>query len=714
MERILIIEDSPTQREKLKIILESEGFEVFAAQDGSEGLKAAGESEFDLVISDIVMPGLTGYELCRKLKSEDALKQLPIILLTTLSDPMDVIRGLESGADNFITKPYEPELLVQRVRNVLENWRLRAEGEDRGGGIDVFFLGQKFTIKSNRQQILYLLISTFEDTVRTNKLLLESQEQLTEAKEKIERYAKLLEGKVQFTEEKYRLLLEHATDAVVGSDLSGRIFSWNRGAETMLGYGSEEIVGKPAVLLVLPARKDEMEAMRESAAKEKEVPNFETVMVRNNGDLVQVSVAVSPIKDSKGKIIGLSTIARDITEIKLAQESMKKYEEQMKLSQKMDAIGRLAGGVAHDFNNLLSVIGGNSEFIKASLQKGDSRLEEVDEIEKAVQRGAELTRQLLAFGKKQVSQPRLINLNELSSEMSRMFKRLIDASIDFAILQDKDLKLIQSDPGQIQQVIVNMVLNARDAMPKGGQLIIITKNVESTQVQEVSGLTIDPGSYVCLSVTDTGIGMDEDTQKHLFEPFFTTKGEKGTGLGLATVYGIVKQWNGHLRLQSLPGVGSTFSIYFPAVQESAALEKESKPPSLAAKGTETILVAEDSEQVRKIVVRSMESYGYRILEAANGIEAMEKVKNYKDVIHLLITDTVMPKMNGKELAEQSVKIRPDMNVLFMSGYPQDVLSQQGSLDPSIHLIQKPFTNEELAARIRGVLDGKSKRLISHE
>ena len=706
MERVLIVEDSPTQRENLRIILESEGFEVFAAQDGSEGLKAAGESKFDLVISDIVMPGLTGYELCRKLKSEESQKDVPIILLTTLSDPMDVIRGLECGADNFITKPYEPELLIQRVRNVLENWRLRAKGEDRGSGIDVFFLGKKFTIKSNRQQILYLLISTFEDTVRTNKLLLESQGQLTEAKEKIERYAKLLEGKVQFTEEKYRLLLEHATDAVIGSDLAGRIFSWNRGAETMFGYGSEEIVGKSAALLVAPERKEEMEKMRELAAKEQDVSNCETVMVKNNGDMVQVSVAVSPIKDSKGTIIGLSTISRDITEIKLAQESMKKYEEQLKLSQKMDAIGRLAGGVAHDFNNLLSVIGGNSEFIKASLAAGDSRLEEVEEIEKAVQRGAELTRQLLAFGKKQVSQPRLINLNELSAEMSKMFKRLIDASIDFAIIHDKELNLIQSDPGQIQQVILNMVLNARDAMPKGGQLIIITKNVESSQVQEVTGLTIKPGSYVCLSVTDTGIGMDKETQKHLFEPFFTTKGEKGTGLGLATVYGIVNQWNGHLRLQSIPGVGSTFSIYFPVAKESAVLEIAANPVSLAVKGTETILVAEDSEPVRRIVVRAMENYGYHILEAVNGFEAVEKAADYKDNIHLLITDTVMPKMNGKELAEKLLKVRPSMKVLFMSGYPQDVLSRQGKIDPSIHLIQKPFTNDELAARIRGVLDGK--------
>ena len=704
--RLLIVEDSPTQREKLRIILEAEGFEVVAATDGLEGLKVAGESKFDLILSDIVMPGLTGYELCRKLKSDASQKEIPFILLTTLSDSMDVIQGLECGADNFVTKPYEPEILVRRVQNVLENWRLRAGGELKTGGIDIHFLGKKFTITSERQQILNLLISTFEDTVRTNKLLLESQQELTEAKEKIERYAELLEGKVQFTEEKYRLLLEHAIDAVIGSDLEGRIFTWNRGAETMLGYHTEEIVGQSTALLVPPDHKEEMEKLRYLATKDENVSNYETVMLKKNGDLVEVSVTVSPIKDSQGKIVGVSAISRDITEKKRAQESLKKYEEQMRLSQKMDAIGRLAGGVAHDFNNLLSVIGGNGDFLRASFSPGDPHLEEVEEIKKAVQRGAELTKQLLAFGKKQVFQPQLVNLNELSSEMSKMLKRLIAASITFDIIQDKDLKLIKSDPGQIQQAVLNLVLNARDSMPKGGQLIIVTKNVESADVLEANGLKIPPGSYVGLSVTDTGSGMDEETQKHLFEPFFTTKGEKGTGLGLATVYGIVNQWNGHLRLHSTPGVGTTFYIFFPTVTEGIALVAKPKRTSLVVRGSETILVAEDAEPVRKMVVRALESFGYRVIQAGNGPEAIEKARHYKDTIHLLITDTVMPKMNGKELAEELKKTRPKMSILFMSGYPREILSQQGTIDPSIHLIQKPFSNEELAERIREVLDQK--------
>jgi len=499
-------------------------------------------------------------------------------------------------------------------------------------------------------------------------------------------------------------ILEQTTDAVIGSDLEGRIFSWNRGAETMLGYHLEEIVGESTALLVPPDRKEEMEKLRTLATKDENISNYETIMLKRNGDLVEVSVTVSPIKDPGGKITGVSAISRDITGQKRSLESLKKIEEQMRVSQKMDAIGRLAGGVAHDFNNLLSVIGGNGNFIKESLSPGDPRLEEVEEIEKAVQRGAELTRQLLAVGKKQVSQAQPVNLNELSSEMGKMFKRLITASIDFNLIQGENLRWIWSDPGQIQQVILNLVLNARDALPKGGSLVVVTQNVEAQGTLEVEGLKIPPGSYVGLSVTDTGSGIDPETQKHLFEPFFTTKGEKGNGLGLATVYGIVNQWKGYLWVHSTPGVGTTFSIYFPAVEGGAAADNRPAATSLAAKGSETILVAEDEDQVRKIVVRTLENYGYHVLRAANGVEAVQRALDYPDPIHLLLTDTVMPKMNGKELAGELKKARPGIRILFMSGYPREVLSQQGTIDSSIHLIQKPFSNDELAARVREVLD----------
>ena len=499
-------------------------------------------------------------------------------------------------------------------------------------------------------------------------------------------------------------ILQQTSDAVIGSDLDGRILSWNRGAEIMLGYHLEEILGENTALLVPANRKEEMERLRSLATKDENISNYETVMLKRNGNLIEVAVTVSPIKDPQGKIVGVSTISRDITDRKNSEVSLKKSEEQMRLSQKMDAIGRLAGGVAHDFNNLLNVIEGNADFLGEALVPGDIHLGEVEEIKKAVQQGAQLTRQLLAFGKRQVSQPQLVNLNDLGADMCKMFKRLIDASIDFQFTQAKDLKCIQSDPGQIQQVMLNLVLNARDAMPHGGKLIVATKSIETTEALEVTGLTIPPGSYVGLTVTDTGTGIDPETQTHLFEPFFTTKGEKGTGLGLATVWGIVNQWEGYVWLYSTLGLGTTFTIYLPAVGNISTIDSQPKPLSLAAHGSETILVAEDEEPLRNIIVRSLEKYGYHVLQAGNGIEAVQTSMNYKNPIHLLLTDTVMPKMNGQVLAEELTTQRPQMRILFMSGYPLEILPQNGKIVSSIHLIQKPFSNETLARRIREILE----------
>ena len=501
-------------------------------------------------------------------------------------------------------------------------------------------------------------------------------------------------------------ILEQSAVAIVGFDLEGKVTSWNQGAENMFGYSFEEMKGQMAISLVYT---DELTINRKlwnETIEQEKVSNHEEVWVKKDGSQIPVSVTLSPIRNTEGRTAGVSIIARDITDRKQVQAALLKQEEQMHLAQKMDAVGRLAGGVAHDFNNLLSVIGSNVEFIMDEVKKNNPIHEELEDIQKAVRQGAQLTKQLLVFGQKQVSQPQAVNLNEINLEMNKMFKRLIDASIHLSFKQDMDLKPILADRGQIQQVILNLVLNARDAMPKGGDLIIETKNVEVGEFEDGREEQIATGAYVQLTLTDTGTGMTPEIQKHIFEPFFTTKEGKGTGLGLASVYGIMKKWDGSIFVHSTPGVGTTFSLLFPARPELKKSESKPKQEDLITMGTETILVAEDEEPVRKIMVRALEKYGYKILAGGNGVEALQKALDYPGKIDLLLTDTIMPQMNGKELADQLKNSRPKIKVVFISGYASEVLSLKGILDSHIHLIQKPFELDVLAREVRKVLDEK--------
>ncbi len=501
-------------------------------------------------------------------------------------------------------------------------------------------------------------------------------------------------------------ILEQSAVAIIGFDLEGKVTNWNQGAEILFGYTSEEMKGNLAVSLIHADELAQNRKLWNQTILQEKVVDREELWVKKDGSPISVSITLSPIRNSEGQTAGVSIIARDITYRKQMQATLQKQEEQMHLAQKMDAVGRLAGGVAHDFNNLLSVIGGNVEFILDQVKKNQPINDELEDIQKAVRQGAQLTKQLLVFGQKQVSQPDAVGLNEINLEMNKMFKRLIDASIHLSFQQDKDLKPILADKGQIQQVILNLVLNARDAMPQGGSLVIETKNVEIGEFEDGREDHVSIGSYVQLTVTDTGTGMTPEIQKHIFEPFFTTKADKGTGLGLASVYGIMKKWEGSIFVHSTPGVGTTFSLLFPARPELKKTEFKPKQENLSPMGSETLLVAEDEDPVRKIMVRALEKYGYRILEAGNGAEAFQKAQDYPEKIDLLLTDTIMPLMNGKELADQLKKTRPKMKVVFVSGYASEVLSLKGVLDSQIRLIQKPFELDFLAGEVRKALDAK--------
>lgn len=402
-------------------------------------------------------------------------------------------------------------------------------------------------------------------------------------------------------------------------------------------------------------------------------------------------------------------LVREMEERRATEEALRKSEEELRHSQKMEAVGRLAGGVAHDFNNLLTAIIGYAELIATRASSNSLAKQNAELIRKAGEQAAALTRQLLAFSRKQILQPKVIDLNTLVVEMEKLLRRVIGERFDLQSHPNAENGRVKADPSQLEQVVLNLGVNARDAMPRGGKLIIRTENVrlDRETAPQISA-SLAPGNYVVLSVTDTGAGMDEDTKSHIFEPFFTTKGPgKGTGLGLATVYGIVRQTGGGISVESEVGKGSTFRIYLP--QESAPIDfsRTVPTPIEKSKNFETVLVVEDEDIVRELVCEVLEDQGYNVLCARDGIEALNLADNYDGEIHLLVSDVIMPQMNGPELAGKLGSLRPEMRVLYVSGYSDNDIGDHGVLDPRYELLQKPFTPQTLARKIRDVLsEGK--------
>jgi signal transduction histidine kinase/ActR/RegA family two-component response regulator len=450
----------------------------------------------------------------------------------------------------------------------------------------------------------------------------------------------------------------------------------------------------PNQLYVDPKRREEFKQQLEQRGL---VKNFECQVYAKGGKPIWISANARAVKRD-GQITHYDGTFEDITE-------RKSLEAQLRQSQKMEAVGRLAGGIAHDFNNAIGVIVGYSALMKEGLAPDNKLVRYADEVSKAGHRAASLTRQLLAFSRKQVIQPTVIDLNSTLREMEKMLHRLIGEDIQLTIVLAPDLGRVKADAGQLDQILMNLAVNARDAMPQGGKLIIETSNAELDE-SNLSGHTYaKPGRYVMISVSDTGCGMDKETISHIFEPFYTTKGPgKGTGLGLSTVYGIVKQSEGYIWVYSEPGKGARFKIYFPRIE--AAADPTARAPEVAvAAGSETILLVEDDESMRNLTRTCLESNGYRVLDVANGESAIQTVAHHKGPIHLLLTDVVMPGISGRQLAESLSLSRPEMKCLYMSGYTADLIAQHGVLDPQVALLEKPFTKEALLRRVRQVLDG---------
>ncbi len=493
-------------------------------------------------------------------------------------------------------------------------------------------------------------------------------------------------------------IVESSDDAIIGAGLDGLIRSWNAGAERISGYSAEEILGLPVSILVAPERRDQVPQILEKLISGERVESRETVLVTKEGHQVDISLTVSPIKDKTGRIVGASGILRDITR-------QKRLEDQLRQSQKMEAIGLLAGGVAHDFNNLLTAILGYSELVLTRMAESDPARGDVDQIMKAADRAAALTDQLLSFGRKQMLQPEVLDLNQIVTNMEKMLGRVIGEDIELVVVPEPGLKRVEVDPGQIEQVIIHLAVNARDAMPQGGKLLIETRTVDPSKAAAHSPGGAPNAGFVMLTVSDTGCGMDAGTKAHLFEPFFTTKDRgRGTGLGLSTVYGIVKQSGGHIWVDSEPGKGTKFRIHLPATNKPMGRVEAGRVRAIGSRGWETVLLVEDDERLRNLVRESLHMNGYRVLEAENGREALRICERYDGTIQLVVTDVVMPVMSGGELVEQLASSYPEMRVLYMSGYTEDAIVRHGVVEKSVAFLKKPFSPDTLARKVREVLD----------
>jgi PAS domain S-box-containing protein len=496
------------------------------------------------------------------------------------------------------------------------------------------------------------------------------------------------------------LVVANSNDAIIACTLEGIVRSWNIGAERIFGYGAEEAIGRPLQMLIPPERLDEFPQAITMVKRGDSLAGYETVRLRKDGKKISVSLTDSPIRGEGGAITGLSSIARDITE-------RKRLEEELLQSQKMDAVGRLAGGIAHDFNNILTAILGYSDLIIGQTDERQWMYKHLVEIRKAADFAASLTHQLLAFSRRQPLFLRVFNINDSVRTMEKMLRRVIGEHIHIVTRLDAEIGRLKADPSQLEQVLLNLCVNARDAMPNGGCITIATADVTYILDDSFSPNEMPAGEYVKLTVGDTGTGMPPEVKKHIFEPFFTTK-EKGhgTGLGLATCYGIVKQTGGYITVDSTVGVGTVFSVYLPRVDESGEKSAIRKEVGQLTGGNETILYVEDEITVRSHTAHVLRRLGYTVLEAGDGKQARDLVEGHGGAgIDLLFSDVVLPDAGGRDLADWMRARSTNTRILFTSGYVDESILQHHGLDPETAFLQKPFTPADLAKKVREVVDG---------
>ena len=818
--RILVVEDSRTQAEALSVLLEQNGYQPQVAPDGETALELVRKGGFDLVISDVTMPGISGYEVCRQIKAVLRRRDLPVLLLTALSDPMDIVQGLEAGADSYVTKPYEPAQLLARVEHILKNRELRKSVPTRLG-VNVTFLGSTFTINSEKEQILDLLISTFEDAVIQNRQLRQREEELQAAKRQLSRYAGTLE-------ERLRSILESVPDVLFSVSAEGTRFHYVSPASTqVLGFTPERLA-EDMMLWDASVHPDDVERVRaefKQAVATKRTSTFAYRFLHPDGSSRWISATLIPALDAQGQVLRIDGLARDVTQrmedevairqqkeflskvidtspsmiwVKdwegryiLANEAVarlltttvedlighteaefnpnadevarnqaddrdvmttqqskhtaeqrvtqqggavrwvqsvkvpitspdggsrqllgvatditerKQLEQQVRLAQKLEAVGTLAGGVAHDFNNVLAAIRATVDLTLLQLEQKSPVRPELQEIGGIVDRGAALTRQLLAFSRRQVLEAQPLELTDLVGNTLKMLERIIGADVRLSMKPGGRPCTVLADPGQLEQVLMNLCVNARDAMPEGGDLALETSRL----IIDDEFCALHPwaksGDFVCLTVADSGVGMSAEVQARIFEPFYTTKElGQGTGLGLAVVYGIVNQHGGMIHVYSEVGRGTTFRIYLPFVDQAAAVRTKEEPRELVG-GSETVLLAEDDRVLRNATAKLLARLGYRIIPVATGREALDTIVALGKEIDLAVLDVVMPEMNGRTVFDIARGSFPKLRFLFTTGYSPAAFNIGGLQALSVEVLHKPYGFADLARAVRRALD----------
>lgn len=669
--KILLVDDIPSNLKLLEMLLGSQGHSTREAVNGQEALEAARRERPDLVISDILMPVLDGYSLCRAWMEDPALAGIPFIFYTaTYQSDEDETFALSLGAAAFLRKPMEPDAFLLQVQDVVA--RTQA-GEIRPP--DPAPTDEGAFLKLYNERLVQKLDQRSQSLARQVEELQQAETRL-----RLKSFA-----------------LDAAANGILIMDRLGVIEWANLAYLEITGFESREILGSRPRFLESGTQKADDQQLMWTTVSSGQVWRGEIQDRHKSGMPRLFQTAISPVRGDGGDITHFIGIMQDITE-------QRRIESELLQSQKMEALGRLAGGVAHDFNNMLNVILINSEISLETQDLPELARRRILEIKAAAERSADLTRQLLAFSRKQAAQPRRLDLNEAVEENRKMLNRMIERDIELVLHPGPDLRAVFIDPSQVSQMLTNLVVNSRDALPGAGSISIETRNVlvEDSSALIFGGLA--PGNYVQLTVSDTGCGMDAFTLGHIFEPFFTTKGEgKGTGLGLSMVYGIIKQNGGAVSVYSNPGLGTSFKIYLPAFDSEGAFPDSAAEESVRG-GDETILIAEDEKPMLDVMRLVLEEKGYKVLAASNPLDTILLASRHEGPIHLLITDVVMPGMNGKELQQRILEARTGFKVLFISGYTGDILAKRGLMREETHFLQKPFRIKDLLGKVREVLE----------